>query len=71
MVSVGTYRSVCGQLLHCRVDVAGGVRWEIEDDDGSTRIVVLAEAAEVLPLSDDPDWPSSIGRCSEPVLEPD
>ena len=67
----GTYRSVCGRLLHRRVDAAGRISWESEDEDGTCRTVDLAATARPVLLSDDPAWPSRVGACAEPVLDPD
>lgn len=53
-VREGTYRSVCGRLLHCRVDAAGRIYWESEDEDGTCRTVDLAATARPVLLSDDP-----------------
>lgn len=69
-IGEGTYRSVCGRLLHRRVDAAGS-SWESEDEDGTRRSVDLAATARPVLLSDDPAWPSGIGGPLEPVLDPD
>ncbi len=71
MAVAGTYRSVCGYLLHCHLDVAGSARWEIEDDDGARRPVELAPTARPALLSDDPEWPCRALRLSEALLRPD
>lgn len=67
----GTYRSACGRLLHYRLDASGGVRWELEEDDGRCRDIELAATARPALLSDDPDWPSGPRHADVPLLEPD
>lgn len=70
MVAEGTYRSACGCLLHCHIDVDGRVWWMAEDESG-WRPVELARSAAPRLLSDDPDWPAGPDRLREPILDPD
>lgn len=70
MPAEGTYRSVCGNLLHCHLDEDGHAWWSAEDEIGR-RAVEIAPAARLRLLSDDPDWPCGPERIREPVLEID
>lgn len=70
MPAEGTYRSVCGCLLHCHLDRDGHVWWTAEDEAGR-RAVEIAPFARLRLLSDDPDWPCGPERFREPVLEVD
>ena len=56
MLQVGTYRTVRGELLHYRIDVAGKACCEVERADGSRREGCEICEPDVL-LSDDPAWP--------------
>ena len=62
MLSVGTYRTAQGGLLHRRLDAAGHVRCEIERDDGSLCEVDEERAVVTVLLSRDPDWPGDVAR---------